>query len=352
MSDSTKKVMWASTTPLTAPGGRNAGTPRKHTRVVHAPPLRTGRARLAAALLLIGAALEVSAVFPTFGSAGAQFPTYNLSSLDGPALSSSLAAILQQVVPVVPWLVATALVASGTAPRLRAGLGLAAGTVGLTVALNLFVLAQVVHSGTQVADTGAWMALGGGLVGLIGVGVMVAEAAHSWNLGHLLRPASGRLVVALVAAAALCVSSAFGWVVYAVAITGANAENVANQQPGAFQSPWPVMAVEVIFILVTAGLAVIAVAWAGRAGAALSLGLALPLVGRVGGALVRIHNGLTLRQLGLTPGALAQQGVTREQLHLSTTPDHWLWVAIGGIVAFGLLAAYLAVRPELSPEAP
>jgi len=350
MSESTKKVMWASTTPLTAPVGRSAGTPRKHTRIIHAPPLRILRARVAAALLLIGAALQVAAIFPAFGSAGAQFPTYNLSSLDGPALSSSLAAILQQVVPVAPWLVAAALVAAGTAPLLRAGLALAAGTVGLTAALRLFVLAQVVHSGAQVAKAGAWMALGGALIGLLALAVATHETSRSWNLGRLLRPASGRLTYALVAAAALSVASAFGWVAYAVDITGSNAVHASNQLAGAFENPWPVMVAEVILILLVGALAVTAVAWPGRAAAALALGLALALLGQVAGAVVRLHNGISVRQVGITASALTQQGITRAQVHLSARPDKWLWVAIGAIAAFAVLAAYLAIRPEPAPE--
>jgi hypothetical protein len=343
---STKRLRWASTTPLTAPLGRSSGTPRKHTRVVHAPPLRVARARLAGAVLLLGAGLEIAAIFPTFGAAGQQFPLNTV--FDGPALSSSLAALLQQTIPVAPWILAALLIARGQPPALRAGVGLAAGSVGLGAALTLFPLAQVVHSGMHLAGAGMWLALAGAAVGVVGVIMGLGELSHSWDLDAVVRPTSGRLLFALLAGAAVCVGSAFGWMVYVLNVPG---EDQAVQLSGAFSHPWPVMVVQVIVILVIVALAVLAVAWTRRIAAALAVGLAVPLMARVAATAVRLSDGITFRQAGLTPAALKATGITAAQVHLAVQPDKWLWVEVGGLVALVLLALYLTLRPEPAPEA-
>lgn len=336
-----KRVAWASTP--TPAGGRSAGAPRKHTRVTHAPAPRAVRCWAAGFLLLAGAGLQVASVLVHhYGVAAGLFPFY----LAGENLGSTTGSVLQQVIPAAPWLLAAVLVAWGRPATVQWGAGLAAGSVPLGAATVLMPLAQVWHYGEHVAGAGLWLSVGGAALAAVGAVVAWQELRHIWRTGRLAWPKTGDVAVgwAGLAAAAVCVGFIPGWLVYH--ITATQTGDLREALPAVFSTynSWQVEGAGVIVMLVAIAATLLAVFWqGGRAAAAVLVGAATVLTGRVAGSVARVIEGITAKELNL-PAAQVQ----RLEVHLGP----WVWVEIGAIAAMLLLAAALALQPSPLDPAP
>ena len=316
----------------TAPDRRvlqhQAGAPRK--RVVRAgpPPLSAGAVRIGAALLLLGAALTVGGIFPSYlGGSG--------------SLAAQTARWLFVTIPLVAWVPGALLMTRARPAAVRMGTGLAFGSVWISSGLTAGGIGQLVATGFGPARAGFWLVVAGAGVAIVGVVIVLAALRRSRRSGA---PVAGRrllLAVTVIASAAAVVGYLPGWRVYRVTARTLKHADVVRF-PGPFQAPWEVIVAEVAVVVGIGLLPLVAARWDDlRAGGAMILGVALGIGGLLA---LNLTDVLTAKPETLVPAAQVKSFDVR----LSASLAWGFWVEAGALAAL-VLIALATMRPGRTP---
>ena len=281
-------------------------------------------ALVAAGLLVIGVALGIASLFPSY--------------LFGASLASSVSNLVLHVIYLVAWAGSVPLILLGGA-RLRMGALLAAGT-------------SIVTFGLFVSDAGwgthAW---GTGLVlGLIGWLACAAGSAMAVRLRRGDAPgrprafAARHLLTVLAALAALGTAITFApaWDGYTLRVPGGGSLYRTAGNAFASINPGWVITGDVLAMIAVVLAVVVAALWRPvREGAWLLAGAVIPMAAQAISALVQVGEPTSPTQFGITPGQAQQAGLT---ITNSLTPAFWLFCAFVVVLMVGCMWLLLSPR--------
>lgn len=282
------------------------------------PPVRVGRVRAAAALLVVAVGFLVGSVFPPYAAGG-------------PALAHSTGRLLSiVVVPAGAWMVAAALISAAGGTWLRLGFGLAVGAALTTTALNLQVLAQIITQGPHIAAAGVWLSLGADPVAVVAVVAVFFELRRAGRLGALVSPNPLLAGLGLAGGAGVCVGFVPAWQSIHVVVKAANIDRTQHYA-NRFASSWETMVAVVVVLVVVAVVTIAASLLRPRLfGGALFAGL---FVGMAAAAVLPLYEALAPFDpslVRLNAAVFAQYGV-----HATFNLTSWFWVEV---IALGVVA--------------
>lgn len=289
----------------------------------------SGQAMTASALLAGGVLLGLIGLFP--GYWGSQ------------SLTSVAANLVPHVLYLAAWTGAAVLLLLG-GWRQRAGALLATGVSVVTLGLLLADLATAL-SGTSPPGVGgglvlsllAWLVAAAGSV----VGLLVSPA--TWPSRP--RGSAGLLTLGLAAVIGIGAAIAFApsWDSYTVRESSGALHHYALGN--AFSNPGPVIAGDVIVMILFVAAVVVAALWQpARDGAALLAGALVPFVAQAISALVALGQSASL-QFGLTPAQAARQGLT---ITSGLTAVFWIYCVLL-LALIGLCAWMFVPRRPVTP---
>jgi hypothetical protein len=286
----------------------------------------TAGVRLGTALLVVGIALGVASLFPTY--------------LDGASLASQGYELAAHVVYLVAWSAAVGLLLAGDSLR-RYGALLGAGASAVCFGLYFADLGSVISSGTHVGGAGLVLGLAGWLLAAVGSGIALRGIARAGALGRLRFRPSALAVISVLAAIGVAVSFAPAWDTFTlfVAATGRTYSVTAGN---AFSEPAAILAGDVLSMVALAGIGLVALSLRpDRSGAVLLAGATLPMAAQAISAVVQWAGGATPALFGLTA---AQTAELHASVSSGLTGVFYLFCALV-VVLLGLCVRRIVDRP-------
>jgi hypothetical protein len=285
------------------------------------PATRPGVAAMAAAaLLVIGVALGIASLFPSY--------------LSGASLASNAANLAPHVIYIAAWAGSALLILLGGA-RLRMGALLAAGTSIVT--FGLFVA----DAGYGSSTWGAGLILG--LIGWLGCAIGSLLAVRLRNGQGRPQPFAARhmlTVVGVLAALGTAITFAPAWDGYTLRIPGVG--SAYKELGNAFSNPGWVVFGDVLTMIAVVLVVVVAALWRPvREGAWLLAGAVIPMAAQAISALIQVGQPTSPAMFGVPPARAAQAGATVSN---SLTPAFWLFC--GFVLALMVGCVWLLLSPR------
>jgi hypothetical protein len=291
---------------------------------------RAGVQGLAAAgLLVIGVALGIASLFPSY--------------LFGSSLAADASNLWPHVIYLAAWAGSALLILLGGA-RLRMGALLAAGTSIVTFGLFVADAGQAIAYGSR-AEWGAGLVLGllGWLVCALGSGLAVRlHQAGQPNPGRPQPFAARHLltVVAALAALGTAITFAPSWDGYT--LRAANGASSYVQLGDAFKNPGWVITGDILVMIAVVLTVVLAALWRPvREGAWLLAGAVIPMAAQAISAFIQVGQPTPPAQFGISAGEAQQAGLT---ITNSLTPAFWLFCAFVLVLMIGCAWLLLSSR--------
>lgn len=289
---------------------------------------RTAPAIAAVALLGLGALLSLIGLFPGY--------------VGGSSLASVGANLVPHVIYLAAWTGAGVLILVGGWGQ-RAGALLATGVSVVTLGLFLADFATVMHGGSHLLGGGLVLSFLGWLAATAGGVVALWLPPVSWPS----RPrGSGQLLtVGLAAVLGIGAAIAFApsWDSFTVRQANGNLHHYTAGN--AFANPGPVIAGDLIVMILFVAVVVVAALWRpGREGAVLLAAAIVPFLAQAISAFVQLGQAASL-QFGLTPAQATREGLT---ITAGLTPAFWIYCVLV-VALMGLCAWMFIPRRPVAP---
>ena len=293
---------------------------------------RTGS--VGAALLVVGVALGIAALFPAY--------------LAGASLSSQPAQLVPHAIYLAVWAASTVLILLGGV-RLRLGALLGVGISVVTFGLFFADAGTAIAAGAHTAGWGLWLSLLGWLACAAGSVLAFlfrspaappADGIRGWlaRQGYLHRPRGSELgPVVLLVLAGLGVAAAFApaWDSYTLHTAAGQSQSLTAGN--AFSNPGLVIAGDVAVMIALAAVVIVAALWRPlHHGALLLAGAVTPMVAQAISALVQLGEPTSPTQFGISPAEATQVGLTIDS---GVTPAFWIYC--GFLVALVVSCAWM-----------
>lgn len=291
---------------------------------------RSAPAIAAAALLGLGALLSLIGLFPGY--------------IGGSSLASVGADLVPHVIYLAAWTAAGALILVGGWGQ-RAGALLAAGVSVVTLGLFLADFATVMHGGSHLLGGGLVLSFLGWLAATAGGVVALWLPPVSWPSRP--RGPGQLLTVGLAAVLGIGAAIAFApsWDSFTVRQANGNLHHYTAGN--AFANPGPVIASDLIVMILFVAVVVIAALWRpGREGAVLLAAAIVPFLAQAISAFVQLGQAASL-QFGLTPAEATREGLT---ITAGLTPAFWIYCVLV-VALMGLCAWMFVPRRPVAPSA-
>lgn len=282
------------------------------------------QAMAAAGLLVIGVALGIASIFPSY--------------FFGSSLASNASNLVPHVIYLAAWAGSAPLIVLGGA-RLRMGALLAAGTSIVTFGLFVADAGEAIAGGTHAWGAGLVLGLLGWLACAIGSAMAVRlrlgqGRPQAFAARHLLT------VLGVLAALGTAITFAPSWDGYTLRVPGG--ASVYTTAGYAFDNPGWVITGDVLAMIAVVLAVVVAALWRPvREGAWLLAGAVIPMAAQAISALVQVGQPTSPTQFGISPGRAAQLGLT---IANSLTPAFWLFCAFVLVLMVG--CAWLLLSPQ------
>jgi hypothetical protein len=301
--------------PVTQPGQPSYGQPGQ-------ARARTSTQAITASALLAGGVMA--------GLIGL-FPSY----VGGQSLAAVASNLVPHVIYLLAWLAAAVLLLLGGG-RQRAGALLAAGVSVVTLGLFLADLGTVMSGGAHLLGGGLVLSFLGWLLATAGAVMALWLPPVSWPA----RPrGSGQLLtlgLATVIAIGAAIAFAPSWDSFTV--REANGTLHHFTAGNAFANPGPVIAADVIVMILFVAVVVVAALWRPvREGAVLLAAAIVPFLAQAISAPVQLAQAASL-QFGLTPAQAAREGLT---ITSGLTAAFWIYCVL--VAALIALCAWMFV---------
>jgi hypothetical protein len=293
-----------------------------------APAASAGsRGVIAAALLAIGVACGIAALFPGY--------------LGGASLAQQPAELVPHAVYLAVWSASALLVLFGGA-RLRVGALLGIGTSIVTFGLFFADAGTVIAGGTRLMGAGLVL----GLAGWLACAAGATMAFRLRSAGALVRPhghdsdAIPTLMLAALAAIGAAVAFAPSWDSFTLRTSAAATQSLTAGN--AFANPAPVIAGNVAVMVAVVAVVVVAALWRpARQGAALLAGAIIPMAAQAVSALVQLGEATSPVQFGISPAQAAQAGLT-----ISSGVTWAFWIYCAFVIVLAVICAWMLIPPR------
>lgn len=335
--------------PVAGPGGqlhtglRPAGGPARWDDRPDADPVTATRGtRIAAALAGVGVVLGVIGLFPAY--------------IGGASLASQSSNIVPHAIYLAAWTLSAVLILAGGV-RTRAGALFGLGTSAVTLGLFVADAGTAASAGTNGTGAGLVLTILGWLSCTAGV-ALAAAAGRTVRAG--LGPVQGLagrftsrpgqdivpLVTLVLTAIGAAVAFAPSWDRFTLHTALGTSQTVTAGN--AFANPGPVIFGDVLAMIAIVAVVVVAALWRSlRLGAALALGVAVPLVAQAISAILQISQPMSPQQFGISPADASRLGLT---IHSGLTAMFWVYCAF--VATLILLCIWMLVAHEPAAGSP
>ena len=286
----------------------------------------TVRAVVAAILLGVGVALGIAGLFPSY--------------LGGASLAGEPAELVPHAIYLAAWAASGLLILLGGArPRAGAllGIGTAVVTFGLFFADAGLVMAGSAHLGAGlVLSLASWLGCAAGSALALLIRPATPASAPVRPQGRELAPIITMILAGLGAAIAFAPS----WDSYTLRTSADFTQSLTAGN--AFANPAPVMAGDVAVMAAVVAVVIAAGMWRQvRYGAALLVGVIIPMAAQAISALVQLAQPASPTQFGISPAQATQLGLT---ITSGLTLAFWIFCAF--VLALVLSAARMLITPD------
>jgi hypothetical protein len=289
----------------------------------------TPRTKVAAALLLIGVALGLIALFPSY--------------IGGKSLVSQADQYVPHLFYLVAWGASAALIlARRRGLSMRLGAFVAAGTSFVAFGYFFSDVGAVIDSGTHVMGAGLVLGVLGWIVCAAGSVVALRVRPH----GGPAKPSSrdiASILTVVVPAVGVAITFAPSWDHYTLSTSSGASQSITVGN--AFSNPAALISGNLIVMVALVAIVVVVALWRPVVlGAALLAGAIIPMVAQAVSAFVQLGE-TTPGQFGISAAQASHAGLT---IHSGLTLDFWIYCAFLVALIAGCIQLFLAPRPIAS----
>jgi hypothetical protein len=281
---------------------------------------RRGAVIAAAALLVIGVAVGIAGLFPSY--------------VAGASLAQQPPELVPHAIYLAAWAASGVLILLGGA-RLQAGALLALGTSVITFGFFFVDAGTVMSGGSRLLGAGLVLSLIGWLACAAGSVLAFMVRPGGRTAGPRGHEAKLTLTLAGLAAVGTVVAFAPSWDSFTLRVSTGASQTLT--QGNAFANPAPVIAGEVAVMVAVLAVVIAAALWRPpRLGAALIAGAIIPLAAQAISALIGAGEPASSLQFGISPAQAALVGLT---ISSGVTATFWVYCAF--IIALMLTCAMM-----------